>query len=166
MRNLLLFLALLPLSFKTSFGQLHSPDIVRDAIAVNGLHVGTKYKQSEFVGKLGKSPTKIVGPSPEDEFPDAYAIYYGEDEFSYIDGEFYGFAIRTPAFAVNNLVRVGDSIAIVDALGGIREPWQDGDVRLVEWRPSREGLYALVSVWFYYDETGIITKMLCFINVL
>ena len=150
--------------FKTSFGQLHRPDIVRDAITVNDLHVGTKYKQSEFVERLGSKPTRVKQPSAEDEYQNAYTLYYGDDRFYYIDGEFYGFDLFTSAYSVNNLIRVGDFVRKIDALGGVVKYEEDEDVRVVYWRPSTEPSYEWAVVWFYYDEEGVITGIMCFIN--
>lgn len=103
-------------------------------------------------------------PSANDEYPNAYKIYYGRDLFFLFDGVFYGFEIRTAAFRVNNLVRVGDHASVVEALGGVKEYRKTDLVKLIDWAPSKEGLYAWASVQFYYDNSGVITDILCFIE--
>lgn len=137
--------------------------IIKDAITINNLKVGERYSQEQFVQAFG-NPTKIRVPDKFDEYANLFYYQYGKDLLYWIDGEFYGFELCTPTFTVNGLVRVGDAIAVVDQLEGVKRYEKTDRVRLVNWRPEKGGLYDWLSVDFYYDEKGIITKILAFIN--
>ena len=57
-------------------------------------------------------------------------------------------------------IRVGDDVAEVEKLGGVRGIRRDGSVN---WRPSSEGLYVCTSVNFCV-ENGVITSIDAFID--
>lgn len=134
-----------------------------DGVSINGLQVGNTYPQADILLSLGQS-TAIKEPTPSDAVENYYIYYYGKDRFEFIDGEFYGFTLTTPSFAVNGLIRVGDPISDIDHLEGIKQYEKTERVQLVNWRPQEGGLYDWLSVDFYYDDRGIITSISAFIN--
>lgn len=141
------------------FGVLCAQPIVKNAISVNGLRVGSRYTQEQVVAALGQ-PSRIGLPQETDAYEDAYVFYYGRDKFYLIGGEFYGFDLWTDAFAVNGAIRVGDDVAEVEKLGGERGIRRDGTVN---WRPSSEGLYVCTSVDFSV-ENGVVASIGAFID--
>ncbi|WP_295914932.1 hypothetical protein [uncultured Alistipes sp.] len=143
-------------------GAAENPAIVKDAVTVNNLQVGEHYTREQFIQTLG-IPTKVMLPTEESEYRNAYTFYFGEDRFYWIDGEFYGFELKTPVFAVNGLIRVGDDIAEVNKLGGIRKNETIDMNQLCNWRPSDKGLYEWLSVDFYYNNK-VITYISAFIQ--
>lgn len=139
--------------------------VVKEAIAVNGLQVGNSYPQEDILQAFGR-PTAIKEPTPSDAAEEYYIFYFGKDRFEFIEGEFYGFRLTTPSFAVNGLVRVGDSISVIDRLEGVKRLEKTERGQLVNWRPKEGGLYDWLSVDFYFDEKGFITDISSFINEL
>lgn len=136
---------------------------VKDAITVEGLIVGNHYSEQQIIEALGQ-PTKADLPSEDDVYLNAYTYHYGKDRVYRIDGELYGFDLRTSKFLINGLIKVGDNISKVDLLGGIKKVKDLGDTRLVEWRPAEGDLYDWLSVCFYYDENDVIVFAVAFIN--
>lgn len=134
-----------------------------DAITINNLKVGECYTQEDILQAFGQ-PTAIKEPTPSDAAEEYYIFYFGKDRLEFIEGEFYGFRLTTPSFAVNGLIRVGDPISNIDHLEGIKQYEKTELVQLVNWRPKEGGLYDWLSVDFYYDERGIITSISAFIN--
>ena len=137
--------------------------IVTDAITVNGLRVGERYTQEQFVEAFGM-PTKIESPSQFDEYSDAYIFYYGEDRFYRIDGIFYGFEIQTSEFLVNGTIRVGNFLPALNALGGIKKLVRTEINSLYNWRPTDKGIYEWLSVDFYFNAQSRISYISAFIN--
>lgn len=158
MSKLLLFLAM---AFASIPGAGLSQSVVKNAIVVNGLQVGEKYTREQFVQALG-TPTKIEPPQETDAYENAYTFYYGKDRFYWIDGQFHGFDLRTPAFFVNGLLRVGESTRKIDSLGGVKEYGKTPGV--LYWRPTKNGLYQWLSLDCYYNADNVMTSILCFIQ--
>lgn len=137
--------------------------IVKDAIVVNGLQVGERYTQEQIVKALG-TPSKIVSPSETDEYPNVYTFYYNQDRFYLIDGKLYGFELRTSAFVVNGSIRIGDAVSKVNQLGGCIEKRSTALYPLINWRPTKEGLYEWTSVSFYYNKHNVIDLIDAFVD--
>lgn len=158
MKKILLLIAVFLLSVSVS-----AQTIVKDAISVNGLKVGERYTQEQFVQALG-TPTKIEPPSDDDEYPDAWTYWYGKDLFYLFEGEFYGFELWSPAFVVNGLLRVGDPVSKVDQLGGVKRNKKMNSYQIVKWRPRYGDLYDWLSLDLDYEADGIISYITAFIH--
>lgn len=142
---------------------LYGQKIIKEAISVNGLQVGNSYPQEDILQAFGR-PTAIKEPTHSDAAEEYYIFYFGKDRLEFIEGEFYGFRLTTPSFAVNGLIRVGDPISDIDHLAGIKRFEKTERRQLVNWRPKEGGLYDWLSVDFYFDEKGFITDISAFIN--
>lgn len=144
---------------------LSAQTIVKDAISLENMHVGTHYTQEQLLQAFG-TPSKTKAPDKFDEHLNSYVFYYGQDMVYWIDGEFYGFDIWTPTFTVNGLLRVGDSISKIDLLNGIKRYKTTSLSKIVRWRPEEDGggLYDWLTLDFYYDDNGIIQSITAFIN--
>jgi len=57
--------------------------IITDAIAVNGLQVGEKYRMADLLAAFGENPTEILKSTEDDSFANAYEIRYGKGLFAY-----------------------------------------------------------------------------------
>ncbi len=139
------------------------PQIVKDAISVNGLQIGEKYTPQQLIAALG-TPDKIISPQDETEFPNARTYKYtGEtgvfDTFSTDNGVFYSCILKNSKFVINNHIRVGDRISKIDDLEGVKQLGQTDGLQYIDWRPSKEGLYNCTSVTFYYNSRQIITRI-------
>ena len=86
-----------------------------------------------------------------------------------------GFNLQTSRWSFNNLVRVGDSIDILEQLGGSCynvSPYESGrNWGVILWSPEEifpEDLKFLgsESAHFYYDNNGVITGITLFLNFL
>lgn len=135
---------------------LQAQPVVKDAISVNGLKIGTKYTQNVIFQALG-TPTEIIVPQEYDETPANFLYLYGRDRFEFTNGEFCNFHIVTGAFAVNGVLRVGALTSAINQLGGIKEP--DSVNMLVRWRPSTYGIYGCTYLEVEYNKVGKVISL-------
>jgi len=155
MKNILI--PVLCIFTQAAYSQNNSTDIIKDAIVVNNIQIGEKYRMADLLAAFGENPTEILKSTEENSFANAYEIRYGKDRFSYIEGEFYAFTIWTGNYAVNNYIRVGDHVSRIKDLGGIARCESGEYGNTVDWRPSTEGIYGCTYISFTYDDKGIIT---------
>lgn len=140
-------------------GPLYAQDegcIVKGAVTLDGLQVGSAYTIRQILETFGEHPTLIRYPSVWDEVQDAYTLYFGINRIECAEGAFFGFCIISPAYLVNNHIRVGDPIGKIDALGG---KWDRTDANRIQWQTGNPQTDDWLWVVFTHDDSGYITRI-------
>ncbi|MEG0795211.1 MAG: hypothetical protein RR397_01695 [Odoribacter sp.] len=137
----------------------------QEAIKVNQLEMGKVYSKRQIYKALGR-PTKVEAVTNEVYEGTVKTYFYGENSFSFVDGEFHGFKFKNPAFAVNGLLKVGDRLGVVNKLGGIKVQGESTPTKgYIYWKPSEIGVYAMIYFAIIYDlNDQVVTDIVCCIH--
>ena len=133
---------------------------------INGLKVGDKCTMAQLINVFGK-PDKI---EHDIEYPDLNILYYGKDVLYWMndeDSQFYGGELKTDKYSFCGVVKVGDSISVINKLHGITsreisdcEP-KELYAGVIYWKPNYpdSGKWEWLRVMLYYDHKGKIVHI-------